>query len=124
MFEKLKSLFTPEQKALPNLPMVSLYNVGQPYWAPRNYLHFARAGFSGNAIAYRSVRMIAEAAASVPLVLYKGQTELTMHPFLDLLRQPNPAIGQRELIESVVSYLLVSGNSYLEVGEEIGRAHV
>ena len=120
MFEKLKSLFTPEQKDLPNLPMVSLYNVGQPYWAPRNYLHFARAGFSGNAIAYRSVRMIAEAAASVPLVLYKGQTELTMHPFLDLLRQPNPAIGQRELIESVVSYLLVSGNSYLEVGEVDG----
>ena len=116
----MKSLFTSEQKALPNLPMVSLYNVGQPYWAPRNYLHFSRAGFSGNAIAYRCVRMIAEAAASVPLVLYKGQAELTTHPFLDLLRNPNPAIGQRELIETLVSYLLVSGNSYLEVGEVDG----
>jgi HK97 family phage portal protein len=120
MFERLKSLFTPEQKALPNLPMVSLYNVGQPYWAPRNYLHFTRAGFSGNAVAYRCVRMIAEAAASVPLILYKGQAELTTHPFLDLLRNPNPAIGQRELIETLVSYLLVSGNSYLEVGEVDG----
>ena len=101
MFEKLKSLFTPEQKALPNLPMGSLYNVGQPYWAPRNYLHFARAGFSGNAIAYRSVRMIAEAAASVPLLIYKGQTELAVHTCLDILRQPNHALGQSELLDTV-----------------------
>ena len=120
MFEKLKSLFAVEQKALPNLPLVSLYNVGQPYWAPRNYLHFARTGFSGNAIAYRSVRMIAEAAASVPLLLYKDNIELATHPLLDLLRKPNPATGQRELIETIVSYLLVSGNSYLEVGEVDG----
>ena len=66
MFQKLKSLFTTDQKSVAQLPLVSLYNVGQPYWATRNYLHFARAGFSGNAVAYRSVRMIAEAVASVP----------------------------------------------------------
>ena len=96
MFNKLKSLFSPEQKSLPNLPLVSLYNVGQPYWAPRNYGHFARAGFSGNAVAYRCVRMIAEAAASVPLLLYKGDAELAAHPFLDLMRRPNPAQAQRD----------------------------
>ena len=115
MFEKLKSLFAPEQKALPNLPLVSLYSVGQPYWAPRNYLHFAKTGFSGNAIAYRSVRMIAEAAASVPLLLYKNNIEQAAHPLLDLLGQPNPAQGGRELIETIVSFLLVAGNSYIEV---------
>ncbi len=115
MFEKLKTLFAPEQKSLPNLPLVSLYNVGQPYWAPRNYLHFAKTGFSGNAIAYRSVRMIAEAAASVPLLLYKNNIEQAAHPLLDLLGQPNPAQGGRELIETIVSFLLVAGNSYIEV---------
>ena len=115
MFEKLKTLFAPEQKALPNLPLVSLYSVGQPYWAPRNYLHFAKTGFSGNAIAYRSVRMIAEAAASVPLLLYKNNIEQAAHPLLDLLGQPNPAQGGRELIETIVSFLLVAGNSYIEV---------
>ena len=141
MFKKLKSLFAPEQKTLPQLPLVSLYNVGQPYWAPRNYLHFARAGFSGNAVAYRSVRMIAEAVASVPLLLYKGQAELNTHAFLDLLAQPNPAQTRRELLETITAYLLVAGNAYLEVQtldgtprelvplrpdrmQEIGRAHV
>ena len=40
--------------------------------APRDYAAFAREGFMQNAIVYRSVRMIAEAAASVPLLLYDG----------------------------------------------------
>lgn len=115
MFNKLKSLFAAEQKSLPNLPLVSLYNVGQPYWAPRNYAHFARAGFSGNAVAYRCVRMIAEAAASVPLMLFKGPAELAAHPFLDLLRRPNPAQGGRDFMENIISFLLVSGNSFLEI---------
>ena len=115
MFNKLKSLFASEHKALPNLPLVSLYNVGQPYWAPRNYQHFARTGFSGNAIAYRSVRMIAEAAASVPVLLYKGSAEMSEHPFLQLLRSPNPAQGQHDLIEAIVCYLMVAGNAFIEV---------
>jgi HK97 family phage portal protein len=117
ILNKLKSLFAPEQKFQNTLPFVSLYNVGQPYWAPRNYAHFSRAGFSGNAVAYRCVRMIAEAAAAVPLLLYKGPAELASHPFLDLLRRPNPAQGQRELIENIVSFLLVAGNSFIEVSK-------
>lgn len=115
MFQKLKSLFVPERKSVAQLPLVSIYNVGQPYWSPRNYLHYARAGFSGNAIAYRSVRMIAEAAASVPLLLYKGQAELGSHAFLDLLAKPNPAQTRRDLLETITAYLLVAGNAYVEV---------
>ena len=115
MFEKLKSLFAPEQKQFSNVPLMAMYNVGKPYWAPRNYLHFAREGFSGNAVAYRCVRMIAEAAASVPLLLYKSNTEINAHPFLDLLSQPNPSQTGHALIENIVAYLLVAGNSYIEI---------
>ncbi len=120
MFEKLKSLFAPEQKQFSqkqfsNVPLMAMYNVGKPYWAPRNYLHFAREGFSGNAIAYRCVRMIAEAAASVPLLLYKGGAEIHAHAFLDLMRQPNPSQTGPALIENIVAFLLVAGNSYVEV---------
>ncbi len=120
MFEKLKSLFAPEQKQFSqkqfsNVPLMAMYNVGKPYWAPRNYLHFAREGFSGNAIAYRCVRMIAEAAASVPLLLYKGASEIHAHAFLDLMRQPNPSQTGPALIENIVAFLLVAGNSYVEV---------
>ncbi len=120
MFEKLKSLFAPEQKQFSqkqfsNVPLMAMYNVGKPYWAPRNYLHFAREGFSGNAIAYRCVRMIAEAAASVQLLLYKGASEIHAHAFLDLMRQPNPSQTGPALLENIVAFLLVAGNSYVEV---------
>ncbi len=114
MFKKITSLFT-EQKQFRAQPIVSLQTVGQPQWTPRNYAALAREGFAGNAIGYRCVRMIAEAASSIPLLLYQADVELTKHPFLTLLKRPNPSQTGRDLIENIISYLLVAGNSYIEV---------
>ena len=115
MFEKFKSLFAPEQRKFGAQPLVSFYQAGKPQWTPRNYAAMAREGFAGNAIGYRCVRMIAEAASSVPLLLYKGANEIETHPLLDILRRPNPSQTGRELIENIISYLLLAGNSYIEV---------
>ena len=115
MLKKLASLFAPEQKQFRAQPIVSLHSVGQAQWTPRNYASLAREGFAGNAIGYRCVRMIAEAASSIPLLLYQGEVELTTHPLLDLLQQPNPSQTRRDLFENIISYLLVAGNSYIEV---------
>ncbi len=41
-------------------------------WTPRDYESLAREGFACNAIAYRCVRMIAEAAASAPMVVFEA----------------------------------------------------
>ena len=114
MFKKITSLFT-EQKQFRAQPIVSLQTVGQPQWTPRNYAALAREGFAGNAIGYRCVRMTAEAASSIPLLLYQADVELTKHPFLTLLKRPNPSQTGRDLIENIISYLLVAGNSYIEV---------
>ena len=38
--------------------------LAQPAWSPRNYAAYAREGMMRNAVAYRCIRMIAEAAAS------------------------------------------------------------
>jgi HK97 family phage portal protein len=83
-------------------------------WAPRDYAAFAREGFAANAIVYRSVRMVAEAAASVPLLLYEGPHEIETHPLLDLVARPNPVSSAPDLLESWYGFLLVSGNAYLE----------
>jgi HK97 family phage portal protein len=96
-------------------PLVALDTLRQPVWAPRDYSAFAREGFMQNAIVYRSVRMIAEAAASVPLLLFDGETELSEHPLLDLIARPNPACSAPDLLEAWYGFLLVSGNAYLEV---------
>ncbi len=115
MLSKLKSFFVPEQKKFGAQPLVSFYQAGKPQWTPRNYAAMAREGFSTNAIGYRCVRMIAEAASSVPLLLYKGTSEIETHALLDVLKRPNPTQTGRELIENIVSYLLLAGNSYIEV---------
>ena len=114
MLQKLKSLFTPEQKRFAAQPLISIHKVGQPQWTPRNYAALAREGFAGNAIGYRCVRMIAEAASSVPLLVYDGDKELNAHPLKQLLARPNPAQTGRDLVETIVSFLLVAGNSYVE----------
>ncbi len=114
MFNQLKSLFSGERKKFAASPLVSLHTVGRPQWTPRNYAGMAREGFAGNAIGYRCVRMIAEAASSVPLLVYEGEKELVTHPLKQLLARPNPAQSGRDLLENIVSFLLVAGNSYVE----------
>lgn len=84
-------------------------------WTPRRYDRLAEEGYRKNVVAYRCVREVARACASVPWLLYKGARELDTHPLLDLLRRPNPRQSGPELIEAVIGHLLLSGNAYLEV---------
>ncbi|MGD9669992.1 MAG: phage portal protein [Hyphomicrobiaceae bacterium] len=99
--------------------LLALESLGQPQWAPRDYAAFAREGFMQNAIVYRCVRMVSEAAASIPLLLYEGAFEIESHPFLDLIAQPSLDHTSSDFFESWYGYLLVSGNAYVEaVGVE------
>ena len=80
-----------------------------------------------NAIVYRCVRMIAEAAASVPLCLYEGRDEIDDHPLLRLIAAPTATTTKAELFEAWYGFLLVSGNSYLEVtalGQDLRELHI
>jgi HK97 family phage portal protein len=95
-------------------PLIAFDTHRQPVWAPRDYATFAREGYMQNAVVYRCVRMIAEAAASIPLLVYDGDSELEDHPLRTLIRRPNPVSTGTDLMESWYGHLLVSGNAYLE----------
>src|SRR5262245_6809218 len=115
----------PQGKSTP-APYFAFDRLGSPAWAPRDYAAFAREGFMQNAILYRAVRMVAEAAASVPLLLYAGDAEITEHPLLDLLARANPGASTPDLRMAWYGFLLVSGNAYLEavaVGGTIRELH-
>lgn len=114
MFEKLKRLFTLEQKRSATAPLIALHSAGRAQWTPRNYAALAMEGFAANAIGYRAVRMIAEAAASIPWIAYEGDNEVAEHPFLGLLAKPNPGQPGREFFEMLYGFLLVAGNAYVE----------
>ncbi len=104
----------PEQKASRVGQLLALQGQAQPVWSPRDYGALAREGYAKNPVVHRAVRLISEAAASVPLVLFDGDSELDDHPMLDLLRRPNGQEIAADFLESVYGHLLVSGNAYLE----------
>src|SRR5260221_5888696 len=58
--------------------------------------------------------MIAEAAASVPYLLFDRAAEVDEHPLLALLARPNRQQAGADLREALYGYLLVAGNAYLE----------
>ncbi len=104
----------PDAKASRTGALVALSSPGLPVWTPRDYAALAREGFGRNPVVYRCVRMIAEAAASVPWLVYEGEREVSEHPLAALLAQPNARASGRTLMEAAYGHLLVAGNAYLE----------
>ena len=90
-----------EAKASAAGPLIAMETGrGEPVWTPRDYASFAREGVMQNAIVYRAVRMIAENAASVPLLLYERDNEIVEHPLLDLLARPSPGMTGTDLLRA------------------------
>lgn len=114
LFAPLAGGFLPEEKASKTGPLIAFHMQGQPVWTPRNYADLAREGFNKNAVVYRCVRMIAEAAASVHLDAFEGGEARDSHPLLGLLGKPNATQCGPDLLEDWFGYLLVSGNAFME----------
>ena len=87
---------------------------GRVVWSPRDTASLTRTGFSGNPVGFRCVRLIAEAAAALPLVLQDRDRRYEVHPLMDLLGRPNTGQGRAELLEALYGQLLLSGNGYVE----------
>jgi HK97 family phage portal protein len=111
---KLPRLFAKPEVKESQAHSVLVMNPGQPVWTPRDYKSFAEEAYVKNVIAYQAINKIAEAVASVHWTAYRGETEVTQSPALDLINNPNPMQSGREFIEAKVGYLMISGNSYDE----------
>ncbi|MEM1428770.1 MAG: phage portal protein [Pseudomonadota bacterium] len=88
-------------------------------WTAREAGALTRAGFVGNPVGFRSVKLVAEAAAALPLVCQDRERRYETHPVLALIERPNAGQGRADLLEALYSQLLLSGNGYVEaVGGE------
>lgn len=114
----------PEAKASATGPVIAFQGAGRAVWSPRDVVSLTRLGFQGNPVGFRAVKLIAEAAAALPLVLQDCERRYESHPVLDLIRRPNPVQGKSELLEAVYGQLLLSGNAYVEAVPGSGRAPV
>jgi HK97 family phage portal protein len=115
VLNRLKSLlYASETKASRAARLIQLESGGRARWTPRDYGALAREGYVANAIVHRAVRLVAENAASVTLLVHEGDSVRDRHPLLDLLARPNPRQERAAFLEAVVAHLLLAGNAYIE----------
>jgi HK97 family phage portal protein len=107
-------LYASETKASRVARLIQLESGGKARWTPRDYAALAREGYVANAIVHRAVRLVAENAASVTLLVHEGANVRDRHPLLDLLARPNPRQERAAFLEAVAAHLLLAGNAYIE----------
>jgi HK97 family phage portal protein len=75
-------------------------------------------GALGIADVWSAVRVLADAASSLPLHVYRaaddgGRERVRSGKLADLLDRPGPATSQADLVSSLMSHLLIWGNAYV-----------
>lgn len=101
-------------------PAFALYTDGRASWTARDPAALARAGYQRNPIVHRAVRLVAEGAASLPLMA-TGPGARHAADLLALLARPNPRESGTRLLETVYADLTLSGTAYLEAVSLDGR---
>jgi len=104
----------PERKASAAARVAVWGQSGRVAWSPRDTPSLTRNGFLGNPVGYRAVRMIAEAAAALPVICQDVTRRYDTHPALSLITRPNAGQGRADLMEAAFVQLLLSGNAYVE----------
>lgn len=113
----LDKLFSRRRKDFINDTLMSITTQAQ--WTQAKYESFAVSAYLWNVISFRCIDLIARSVASVPWGIFRkmpnGMKEpITDHPVLNLLDRPNPGESNSAFRGKVTSYLLLSGNSYIE----------
>ena len=108
----------PEAKASATGRIVAHAHAGRVAWSARDTGSLTRAGFAGNPVGFRAVKLIAEAAAALPLVLQDETQRYAQHPLLSLITAPNLAQGKADLFEALYGHLLLAGDAYVEAVTE------
>jgi HK97 family phage portal protein len=117
--QEMGKMDVPEVKASATGKIAAWGTVGRSVWGARDVATLTRSGFTSNPVGFRAVKIIAEAAAALPLVLQDNERRYDTHPVLDLIQRPNAAQGRAELFETLFGQLLLTGNGYVEaVGGE------
>ncbi len=87
--------------------LAALQLTGDARWTPSDFNALSREGYGRNPVAYRCIRMISEAAASVTITAPEG-------PAAEMMRRSHTQGSLTEVLESFYGYLQLSGNAYLE----------
>jgi HK97 family phage portal protein len=115
VLDNIRNIFRPAKTEVKrqHTSMAMLNTVSADAGQRYGYDDLIKEGYENNAIAFRCINEISQGAAGVKLKLFRGKINVDDHPLLDLLERPSPTKGYVELFESLYSFLLLAGNSYL-----------
>ncbi|HRE19788.1 MAG TPA: phage portal protein [Rhabdaerophilum sp.] len=113
--ERLFGGDTKRDKAIRQAPLVAFHQPAFGFFSDRAGPGLVHAGFHRNAVVYRCVRLVSEAAASIVWTVLVNGAEQRGHAAEQLLSRPNPRESGTELLESLYGHLLLSGNAYVEL---------
>ncbi|MBI1236686.1 MAG: phage portal protein [Alphaproteobacteria bacterium] len=113
MLNQLARRFGLTTKSSAAKPLIALSFGTRAGWPVRDYATLSKEGFARNPVVHRCIRLIAEAAASTPLILQTAGG--AAHPLSHLLAQANPDQSFTEMLEAHYGFLQISGNAYLEL---------
>lgn len=105
-----------ETKMSAGQAMLALSQLGPAQWSGRGYASLVNQGFMRNPVVYRCVRLIAETANRVPLMVHVDGKAVSEHPLALLLARPNGRQSGPEMLEAIYAFLQTSGNAYLQAG--------
>lgn len=107
-----------EQKNNSKLSLSRSYyqDIGKAVWTDRNYVHLAEESYIKNVIANRCISIITKSASSVKIhIRNKNNGEIVEnHNIMNLLKKPNPLLGQTDFFETIYAHKLISGNVFIE----------
>lgn len=101
-------------KASATGPLIATHVAHTPQYTPRRYDRLADEAYAKNVIAYLCVRLIADAVASLRLMVFKGEKEIEGHDLQKLLKRQNPMTTGPRWWRELVAYHLLAGNAYIE----------
>lgn len=107
--------------------LIAFHSAGNAIWSSLEGGDQATQAFAKNPVVYRCVRMISEAASSIPFSILENRVEFNEHPILDLLAKPNARQSGPKFLECLYGHLLISGNVYLTkigVAGELREIHI
>jgi len=86
-------------------------------WSTDNYLSLSKEGYEHCATVYRCIDVIAKPASSVLFGVFQEEDDgleiVPKHPFIELLKRPNPLMGRSAMLKYWAMSFLLGGEAFL-----------
>lgn len=105
-------------RTMPN-SFFSFVETNDPKWTPSRYDRLSEEGYQKNAVAFRAINLISRGIASIPITIKNKSTNEEDEKISKIFDRANAL--QSSLFESIVDYLLISGNAYIYCKNDVIR---